>query len=522
MSKRSIGCVVSGIIIYLVFAAILVTVTLFHREDFNSSPTASRDVYGFKSGEIGLLKEPSKKTEQVRPASVKMATPTRYSGWKNSFVLQWKKNEDIPAGSAVDPWVDGLLGDDQIDLIAFATWTPQPDDPISEGADWHPSLTFRDSNTLEILSADQIAALQIPPDLFSLPTPGEYQTPRLSLLFRTQGMPYVRFTGIDLGDARTGAKVSHDLERLGEQTHRSVTIGDWTRLDAALLTWHDISIECRARVLTGKPVRASLDKTLGEQIVFGDHLRIQWLESVPGSPIVTDYINSFKPAKPITRAEVAAFKKPNFFKDGSSKPGRFHIYLSDSSTRKSAAVIRASSPTYLKNHCALMTPAGPNWDWDIEEEDDSFLIASIDTPTTTQPAELIFLPHITELKFEIRRLPDLPNPGSPEDLFENRLPRITLPADITDAERQLIGYVGVGAQVAWDLNMIWDDHPPRHFPSDNTFRNETPQSLLNWYLDNTPQAHITFDDDGLILRVNEEKESWWDRFVDSLSIWNLL
>ena len=113
----------------------------------------------------------------------------------------------------------------------------------------------------------------------------------------------------------------------------------------------------------------------------------------------------------------------------------------------------------------------------------------------------------------------MPNPSDSEDLFDIRLPRITLGSDRD--ETQFLGYIAVASQVGWDTETKWSDHPPRNMPSDKTFRNESPQTLMNWYLDNTPTSHVRFNDSRLVLHINEEKDSWWNEvmsFIQGLGI----
>tara|TARA_R110002096_G_scaffold31754_1_gene92807 strand:- start:536 stop:2107 length:1572 start_codon:yes stop_codon:yes gene_type:complete len=522
MSKRTAGCIFSAIVLYLILGAILFVISQSHREDYHSSPTDSRDVYGFNSGSLGILKEPSKKTEQFRPAEPPMPIPTRHAGLtKGSFLLEWDKDADIDKGTPPDPWVDSLQGDDKIELIAFATWIPQPEDPYSDPDDWKPELQFRDAKSLQLLDETQIADLGIPPELFLLDAPDEYQTPRLSLLLRTRGMEVVRFNNIDLGDGRTGAKVSYDLEKLSEQPSRSTTIKEWTRLDAAMLIFHDSPLEVRTTVLTGEPNFQTLKKTTGSQVVFGDQLRVQWLQKLPRSPYVENYADSFIPAKSVPKETAKRLKSMDRYGNNKDKTRAFHITLKDSSDRQPYEFVRASSDTYLENHCGLVTGKGIDWEWDSEEEDDSYYLATIKSDGSKKTSQLVFLPHITELRFKIPALPNLPNLDTIDDLFETSLPRITLPQDLSDAEGQLFGYIGVGAQVAWDTNKIWNDHPPKELPADNTFINQTPQSLLDWYLTNTPTAQIRYDEDGLILYINEENEGWWESFVESLNFLGL-
>ena len=94
--------------------------------------------------------------------------------------------------------------------------------------------------------------------------------------------------------------------------------------------------------------------------------------------------------------------------------------------------------------------------------------------------------------------------------FASWVPR----ADDHDTETQLLGFIGVGAQLAWKSSERWDDHPPSDMPADRTFRDTTPQALLDWYLDHTPGARVRYDPDGLVLHINEEESDWWSRMKE--------
>ncbi len=89
--------------------------------------------------------------------------------------------------------------------------------------------------------------------------------------------------------------------------------------------------------------------------------------------------------------------------------------------------------------------------------------------------------------------------------------RITVPEDLDDAETQLLGFIGVGDQLAWESNERWDDHPPRSLPPDRTFHKTSPQKLPDWYLEETPGAWVRHDAENVILHINEEEQGGWKR-----------
>ena len=515
MSKGLKGCLFAGAAFYLVVAAILITVKLLEVPDLNSAPSISRDVPGFDSGSLGLLKEASRKVEQVHPASKEMDTPERYPGKDGSFVLVWPEEEIVSAGSPPDPWVSEFQGDDELELVAFATWIPGPDDALPDEAPKSFPLRFHDAETLAPLSEAELDELGIPPAMRKIRPPREYHTPRIRLLFRNSGMEFVRVNGINIGDSRTGARVGYDLESLGELDQRAVTRGKWTRVDAALLIWHDSPLTCRVQVLTGEPQRADLKQAIGEEVLFGDSLRIQWLGQMEREPDASTYLHSYRPVDPVTKKQAEELEEK--FQHQSYRDTRALLVTQEKEESDTPyLLLRTSSGDLLEDHVSVLGGGKPKWDWERTEEEGNLYLATIrDKTPRTEPVSLVFLPHITELVLEIPGIPDAPNPRNVEDLFDITLPRITLPSDLSDAERHLIGYISVATQVRWDSSRKWGDVPPKNLPSDYTFYNETPQSLLIWYLDNTKGSFIRYREEEYTLYVNEREETWWSKQLDN-------
>lgn len=516
MSKRLALAFLFVLILYGFFAAAMIFKELRVREKFHSPATATRDVYGFQSGDLGILRAARRNTDVVRPAAEVMSAPGYLASEDgNSFVLDWSREPELLAAGKKDRWSPGLEGDDRVELVAFATHVPAPEDPVGNDEDREVTMNFRDPNTLELVTDETLRGLGVPESFARLSPPRRYQTPVLRLLFKTSGMPYPHCVGMNAGDKRTGARVSYDLKDSNDGSPRVETSGEWLRVDTELLIWHDSPLECLVRILTGDPQIASLEQKRGAQISFGEDLRIQWLAGMESEPDFRSIADHFKPG-PLyveTYRELKTRLRDDKF--------RWRHRVQQAEFRKPAAtkpatLVRASSPDYLEEHCGLITGDGIIRSWDsLEEEKDLFLASIGTTRPLTEPLQFVFLPKITELTFTIAGLPDMPNPRTAENLFEVTLPRITLPEDINDAETHLIGFIGVGAQVAWESNKRWDEAIRTSLPPDRTFRNETPQSLLNWYLDHTPGAHVRYDETGLILHINEEKPDWRER-IDQL------
>lgn len=514
MSKRTKGCLIGGIVLYALLAAVVILVTAFRREDFHSPATASRDVFGFRDGHFGLLEPAERKTHAIWPAAKAMMKPVRIEGEKSSFLYDFSK--EAKPGEVTPPsrWTEDFVDDDAVELVAFATWVPGPEDPIDD-TQWMATLILRDPVSLEALDPSKRSELGLPESFTTLLPPRQYQTPLLRLVFRTRGMEYPRSTGLVAGDARTGAQVTYDLQDENDGSPRHEVSGEWLRSDTDLLLWHDTPLKCQVGFLTGTSEIAELPANSGAQIAFSERLRLQWLTTTTEGLSVNSSVSEFEPAAALPEAEKAAIRKR--FSIGFPSPERVMSFaLKDPPSAASKIYLRTSSNVYLGKHCGVLGDRGVSWDWEQEESDDGVAIASIADQAPDRPLRLVFVPSVTEWTGEIPGLPDMPNPRSTEDLFDCVLPRITLPEKPDDAETQLLGFIGVAAQLAWKSNEMWDEHPPVNLPEDRTFRNTTPQQLLDWYLDHTPGAYVRYDGPELVLHFNEEESTWWTRMSEGL------
>lgn len=516
MSVRITGILAGGFLVYGLVVLGAFFVAAKSRENFDSPATASRDVYGFREGDFGLLVTASRRTSAEWPANVGMPPARRIDGANDSFVLSWNKSESREFPKP-DRWVGALEGNEQVELVAFASWVPRTEDPVDPPADWEVPLTLREPVGALPLSAEELAGLGIPEEFSRLEPPRRYQTPVLRLVFRTTGMAHPRIVSVSAGDARTGARVSYDLGDSNDGSPRRETRDRWVRIDTDLLLWHDTPLTCHVRFLTGTPEYADLTQTPGAQAAFGDRLRLQWLARTRPPFSVSFSPGRFEPPTSLPAAERRAVWE-RFLSERSASASMALVELEKGKSGPTTILARASSGDLVEDHCGLVTGGGVLWTWSEEETENSIAIAALPLPEVTEePLRLVFIPHIAELTFSLPSLPDMPNPRDTADLFDCILPRISLPEDLDEAEKHLLGFIGVGAQVAWESNHLWDEVPPSNLPPDRTFRNATPQGLLDWYLDNTPGAWARFDRDGLILHFNEEGPGWWERAVEKFS-----
>lgn len=498
--------------LYALLGAIVILVTAWRRQDFHSGATASRDVYGFKEGHFGLLEPANRETRGTWPATKTMRKPARVEGTKGSFLYDFTK--EIRAGTVTppSPWTDDFLGDDAVELVAFATWIPRPNDPI-EDSEWMTALTLRDPGSLEPLDASRRKELGLPESFATFLPPRTYQTPLLRLVFRTKGMEFPRATRLEAGDGRTGAQVTYHLKDEGDGSARHEVSGEWLRIDTDLLLWHDTPLKCQVRFLTGEPEIIELPRKPGAEIVFGDRLRLQWLTSTKEVMKIDYWFRVFEPAPSLSEAEKENLRKLVTPPSG-RREGVMGFFPKDPPESTARVYVRASSRIYLADHCGVADGSNVTWGWDDDQTNDGILIASIHDEAPESPLRLVFVPSMTEWTGEIPGLPDMPNPRTTEDLFDCVLPRITLPQNPETAETHLLGYIGVAAQLAWKSEELWETNPPANLPADRTFRNTTPQQLLDWYLDHTPGAHVRYDEPGLIVHFNEEEGGWWKRMTE--------
>ncbi len=485
-----------------------------------SSPTESRDVPEYVKGSIGILKPDDRELDDDRPAGVPMALPVDIPGANDDFLLDW--GEEAAGAEAVlrpDPWVDQLVGDDSIELVAFASWVPQAGDDFNN-PDFSISPNFYDAETLAPLSTEALMAMGVPEAFLSMPPPKRYPTGKLRLLFKTSGMEYVAFKRIEGADTRTESVVTYQLGSWGTEEPSFSSEGEWTRLDTALLVWHDTPIRFLAQVLTGEPIVAELDQAMGAQVVFADKLRLQYLKQY-GNDLHKKSTNSFAPDSSASDGELASY-----YADEKDLAARKEIenthanmtrqeYQLDPEDVGEYTLLRSSSYYYSRNHCGHYDTEGNlSWQWSRESSEEAIELARLNHHVPVdEPLKFVFLPHVVEMEFTIGGLPDAPNPRSTTDLFDVRIPRLTLGEGVEKAESDLIGILSVASETEWDLAELWEDLPS-DFPSDRTFIDRTPRQLLEWYLKNTPESYARYTPGQMKLDVNQEIISRWDRLMD--------
>lgn len=139
--KRGLIIGLAALLIWAIGAVIVVTFVVLRPPDFSGPPNASRDVPNYDDDSpVGLLEQLSLPPRSGRPAAEPFVKPIRIDGTHDDFVLHWQGEEEIDAENLPERMATGLLGDDAIELVAFATWMPEADDKIEVVKKFDPGL----------------------------------------------------------------------------------------------------------------------------------------------------------------------------------------------------------------------------------------------------------------------------------------------------------------------------------------------------------------------------------------------
>ena len=199
--KRWILGVGIAVVVYLVGVGIAIVISVTQVPELNSSPIESRDSPEYESGSVGVLKAARKIVDEDWPADREWPVPNRLPAVGDGYLLEWIDEPESQERNQPNRWAPALEGDDEIDLVAFASWIPQPEDDHGDES-WQATPIFRDAKTLEILGDKALDELGVPVSFRKMRPPTEYRTGKLRLLFRSKNMEFVRFIGGTGGDQR--------------------------------------------------------------------------------------------------------------------------------------------------------------------------------------------------------------------------------------------------------------------------------------------------------------------------------
>ncbi|MBL9154718.1 MAG: hypothetical protein JNK37_19720 [Verrucomicrobiales bacterium] len=509
--KWSLGL---GVVAYVVVVGVVVARAYLRMPDLVSSPTETRVTQAYRDDQLGVFEPADRDSFEGYPAGAEMRVPVRVPSDGDGVLYDWMGEPEVKQQAMPSRWAEGLEGDGAVEFFAYSLWYPSGDSPAEVAMS-----DFREIGSQRLLERSELDALGVPEAFHRLQVPTRYRAPVMRLLCRVRGMPVARLCRPLLGDARTGAAISYDLEELEEGYPAFAQAGEWCRLDTALLCWHDTPVKVSVQALTGDPERATLQREIGASVVFPDRLRVQWLDQADEEMEVEHSVNRFTPMEGWGGAGrqdlIDRLRDP-------SDPDRRVAWIKPSggtpgSTR--SLMVRVSSGEYLREHCGwrLSGENGYRWNWDYLGEADQMTIvaaeieAGLDAGT---PIELVFLPRRTELTCEIGGLPDAPNGREIANLFDLKIPHLILPEDPEDAEDLLLAMIAVATQYAWDFENLWEDHLPASMPADRTFRGATPRELLEFYLKSTPGSRLEIDEAEKLMKLNENREPWFTRLVE--------
>lgn len=511
-------------------------------------------------GGTGMLNPSPREANSARDPSIPFNKMFALPGQKSSIawnhyalVLDWTRFGTRPAPSAPEvdlpsARVDDLENGAELELVAFATWFPSADDPLRTEIDDDdplglipievPDLKLRRPDSLKVISADELMRMGVPEHFRQLLHTDYFVFPRIRLVFRSKNMDFVKIDNLRVGDARTNVEVasSQEVDWIGGFECPVLHLRQaWHFVDLPLRVWHDTPVTLLADVLTGTAEIAEFEGKetdfFGldtEQRALGDQLRMQWMGIAGGAIIFDPNLSEFE----IEDRMVESMKLVNVLGDfeslqAESKTSGLEIFLMvhDPVPTDVDALFRTSSFELTERHCAILSADG-TWlrsKWRRHKPIDGVMISSCQfgrrdaEGKLPESVKLVYLPHLAEMRFEIAGLPDAPNPSDIDNLFDARIPRVTLLAGPFRAnsasdtvETQLLQVVASATETRLiEENSRWQKGLPRSFPKDRTFRNTTPRELAEYYLNSTifNKPRLEFNENTFELIANPQSGS---------------
>ena len=289
---------------------------------------------------------------------------------------------------AVDPrFVEQEAGQDQavdlpgrgrLKLAAFAVSIPG----IHDSAD---RLLWRDPTSLKPIGGQQLLAPGLNHNANTLRS-----APQLSLLFSAEnGLPFACATEIHAFDARTDALLSFGTQSDGLQSHADT----WTRIDLPIGVWHDTSVKIGLNVLCGEAEILSIGDSReaegagagGFKIRIAPPTTIDIRQIDPVNQSLGEVIDQV-PLAEVTTESVAH---------------RDHFRL-----------------TAMRNGSTCVVNPG----WTPGTRIDLIAVAVDEN----DQLGCVYFPNEVRAWFEIAGLPDMPNGPDLRNLFEARIPEITI------------------------------------------------------------------------------------------------
>lgn len=453
--------------ILLIAAALVTGVGLFWKHTrLYSSPTEERQIFSFFAslGQLrGFPKEKSGDQETLTfDPDAAFERFTLEEGARGIVHYKASDQRRDPEERESRYTKDGnLLGDHKIALIAYSLQLPG-DSPAP----------VRKPDSLEVIPQSELE-------------PDHGNWPMLNLWFRFQNFEFIRAVSCMAGDARTGVL-------LGVSTNISSSADEeYVHVSFPLSAFHDTPLNIRLNALTGEPVFIPLHRDRRFETVFPDLLRVQW---------------------------VGQYNNPEFERDD---PVLKIIHQPDSAEAELHGVFRVSSERYAREHTGFIGEGNEVIWWGLNRRivgvnDDQIGHAPLpdQARNNNEPLQMILLPEIAELDFEISGLPDMPNPPETESLFQVKIPHLVLE---DKHGYSLLHAVAEIAQLHLDIQInSWE----KAGPGERVIRNKTPQQLLDGYIAKTPNRAYDYDEEKMQLSVREDYEKTWiDKARELLLSW---
>lgn len=356
-----------------------------------------------------------------------------------------------------------LPGDLDLRLVAAALYVPN----------FSPRPQFFDPKTGRELTREQLLALSdeardFEPNIL-------ISTPTLRLIFDGSAAPLVRDRTDFVFDARTKWLVAHG----GPTRSRD----GFVVTDIQIEIWHDTELDVVIEVPCGELESAPIPRTVGEQFAIGDAIRVQVGGLGNGRAKEVDH-------RGLTFDVVGDRQREGF-------------------------VIARVSPATWAQQCQIgiagEKPADRAWLTAVPR----FQPAKVNRPVNEiheADLRIFWYPKRARVWFRVAALPAMPNPRSIRNLFDVRIPQVT----VNDREgfEAMLMIAAAATQhddtsdgVYWNYG-VGEEPPEGYFP--RRWENVKASQLLNEILKFHQEGNVRIDREKQYLVYEEvEKTSWW-------------
>ncbi|MFT5465453.1 MAG: hypothetical protein ACI8UO_000548 [Verrucomicrobiales bacterium] len=417
-----------------------------------------------------FLQEANNPGELIRPTLPREFDPVSMDRVENEIWLQRVVSQRNPYHGRIGAetirgknGVAKLPGDLDLRLVAAALFVPN----------YSPRPQFFDPTTGKDLSRQQLLALSEdardfqPNVLLSMPT--------LRLIFDGSAAPLVRDRTNFVFDARTKWLVAHGGP-IDSKDGFVVT-------DIQISLWHDTELDVVLDVPCGNPESVPIPRTVGEQIAIGESIRVQ--------------VGGFGAGR------VKALDQRGLTFDVVGNP------------ETEGFVIARISPSIWAKQCQIGIVGEPPAERAWLESVPRFQPATISRPVdeiSEDDLQIFWYPKRARVWFRVAAIPAMPNPRSVRNLFNVRIPQVTvndregfeamlkLAADATQHDDTSDG-------IYWRYG-VGEGPPAGYFP--RRWENVKASQLLSEMLKFHQKGNVRIDNQKQYLIYEElEEKTWW-------------